>query len=131
MNEPGYEFGYTPFEELPPARVSVIEEVIISENQGDQSPGSLKIKQNNPIAKDIEIELPLTNSRMKELQEQDPLVGRLRKQWSEKKLDRKHFTMENEILKKKTVINRILYTPTVVPDVLKDCLLILIYTVYS
>ena len=62
---------------------------------------------------------------MKELQEQDPLVGRLRKQWSEKKLDRKHFTMEDEFLKKKTVINGILYTPTVVPDVLKDCLLIL------
>ena len=62
---------------------------------------------------------------MKELQEQDPLVGRLRKQWLEKKLDRKHFTMENEILKKKTVINSILYTPTVNSDVLKDCLLIL------
>ena len=73
--EPGYEFGYTPFEELPPARVTVIEEVIISENQGDQLPGSLKIQHNDPIAKDIEIELPLTNSRMKELQEKDPLVG--------------------------------------------------------
>ena len=73
--EPGYEFGYTPFKELPPARVTVIEEVIISENQGDQSPGSLKIQHNDPIAKDIEIKLPLTNSRMKELQEQDPLVG--------------------------------------------------------
>ena len=33
--------------------------------------------------------------------------------------------MEIEILKKKTVINGILYTPTVVPDILKDCLLIL------
>ena len=62
---------------------------------------------------------------MKELQEQGPPVGQLRKQWSEKKLDKKHFTMENEILKKKTVINGILYSPTVVPDVLKDCLLIL------
>ena len=62
---------------------------------------------------------------MKELQEQDPLVGCLRKQWSEKKLDKKHFTMDDGILKKKTVINGILYTPTVVPDVLKDCLLIL------
>ena len=28
--EKGYEFGYTPFEKLPPARVTVIEEVIIS-----------------------------------------------------------------------------------------------------
>ena len=63
-DEPGYEFGYTPFEELPPARVTVIEEVIISENQGDQSPGSLKIQHNDPIAKDIEIKLPLTNSRI-------------------------------------------------------------------
>ena len=106
--EPGYEFGYTSFEELPPARVTVIEEVIVSKNQGDQLPGSFKIKHNDPVAKDIKIELPLTNSRMKELQEQDPLVGQLRKQWSEKKLDRKHFTMENEILKKKTVINGIL-----------------------
>ena len=33
--------------------------------------------------------------------------------------------MEDEIKKKKTVINGILYTSTVVPDVLKDCLLIL------
>ena len=62
---------------------------------------------------------------MKELQEQDPLVGQLRKQWLERKLDKKHFTMEDEIFKKKTVINGILYTPTVVPDVLKDCLLLL------
>ena len=88
-------------------------------------PGSLKIQHNDPIAKDLKINLPLTNSRMKELQEQDPLVGRLRKQWSERKLDRKHFTMKDGILKKKTVINGVLYTPTVVPDVLKDCLLIL------
>ena len=70
------------------------------------------------LPKDIEIELPLTNTRMKELQEQDPLVGRLRKQWSEKKLDRKHFTMEDEILKKETVINGILYTPTVLLEVI-------------
>ena len=123
--ELGYEFGYTPFKELPPARVTVIEEVIISKNQGDQLPESLKIQHNDPIEKDIKIELPLTDSKMKELQEQDPLIGRLRKQWSEKKLDKKHFTIENEILKKKMVINGILYTPTVVPDVLKDCLLIL------
>ena len=97
-----------------PARVTVIQEVIISKNQGDQPPGLLKIKHNDHATKDIEIKLPLTKSRKKELQEQDPLVGRLRKQWSEKKLDKKHFTMENEILKKKTVINCILYTPTVV-----------------
>ena len=64
-----------PSRNCPPARVTVIEEVIISENQSDQSPGSLKVQHNDPVAKDIEIKLPLTNSRMKELQEQDPLVG--------------------------------------------------------
>ena len=73
--EPGYEFGYTPFEELPPARVTVVEEVILSEDNGNQSPGSLKIQHNDPIAKDIKIVLPLTNSKMKELKEKDPLVG--------------------------------------------------------
>ena len=73
--EPGHEFGYIPFEELPLARETVIEEVIISKKQGDQSPGLLKIQHSNPVAEDIKIELPLTNSRMKELQEQDPLVG--------------------------------------------------------
>ena len=118
--EPGYEFGYTPFEELPLMRVTMIEEVLVNEIQSDQSLGLLMIKHNDPIAKDIEIELPLTNSKMKELQEQDPLVGHLRKQWAEKKLNKKHFTMEDEVLKKKTVINGILYTPTVIPDVLKD-----------
>ena len=60
---------------MSPARVTVIEEVIISENQGDKSPELLKIQYNDPIEKDIEIELPLTNFKMKELQEQDPLVG--------------------------------------------------------
>ena len=73
--KPGYEFGYTLLEELPPARVTVIEEVIISESQSDQLPESHKIQHSDPIEKDIEIELPLTNSKMKELQEQDPLVG--------------------------------------------------------
>ena len=38
-----------------------------------------------PVAKDIEIELPLTNSKMKELQEQDALVRCLRKTVVEEK----------------------------------------------
>ena len=35
------------------------------------------------------------------------------------------YTMENNILKRKLVDNGLLYTPVVVPDILKDCLLIL------
>ena len=49
--EPGYEFGYTPFEELPLARVTVIEEVIKRKNQGNQSPETLKIQYTDPIEK--------------------------------------------------------------------------------
>ena len=33
--------------------------------------------------------------------------------------------MKNNILKHKFINNRLLYTPVVVPDILKDCLLIL------
>ena len=33
--------------------------------------------------------------------------------------------MENNILKRKLIKNRLLYTPIVVPNILKDCLLIL------
>ena len=119
--EPGYKFGYTPFEELPPAKVAVVKEVIIS--KVDQA--KVLITHDDPVTKDIPVELPLTNMRIKELQEQDLLVGRLRKEWEKKLLDRNHFTMEKDILRKKAIINGILCKPIFVPDILKDCLLML------
>ena len=119
--EPGYEFGYTPFEELPPAKVTVIEEVIISE-VGETE---VLITHDEPTCKDIPVELPLTDYRMMELQVQDELIGRLRKEWKANSLDKNHFTMEKDLLRKKTIINGILYKPILVPDILKDCLLML------
>ena len=77
----------------------MIEEVIINEIEDDGPPGLLKIKHDAPTPKDIEIELPLSNLKMNEFQEQNPLVRRIRKQWFEKKLDRKNLTVEKEILK--------------------------------
>ena len=95
--KPRYEFGYTPFEELPPAKVAVIEEVIISEvNQS-----KVLITHGDPVTKNLPVELSLTDFRMMELQEQDPLLTRLRKEWSTGRLDRNHFTMEKDILRKK------------------------------
>ena len=41
------------------------------------------------------------------------------------KIDTNSYTMVNNILRRKLVENRLLYTPIVVPDILKDCLLIL------
>ena len=52
-------------------------------------------------------------------------MKQLRKQWKNKNLDQNTYTMENNILKQKLVDNGLLYTPIVVPDILKDCLLIL------
>ena len=119
--EPGNEFGYTPFKELPPAKVTVVEEVIISEI----GEAEVLITHDEPTCKDIPVELPLTNHRMMELQEQDELIGRLRKEWKANTLDKNHFTLEKDLLRKKTIINGILYKPILVPDILKDCLLML------
>ena len=119
--KPGYEFGYTPFEELPPAKVQVVEEVIISEI----GEAEVLITHDAPTCKDIPVELPLTDHRMMELQEQDELIGRLRKEWKANTLDKNHFTMEKDLLRKKAIINGILYKPILVPDILKDCLLML------
>ena len=52
-------------------------------------------------------------------------MKQLRKQWENKNLDQSTYTMKNNILKQKLINNGLLYTPIVVPDVLKDCLPIL------
>ena len=63
----GHEFRYVPFEQLPPAQVTVMEEVIINE----VSDVAVKIQHINPVQKDLKIELPISNLKLKELQEQD------------------------------------------------------------
>ena len=62
---------------------------------------------------------------MKELQEQDPKVSHLRKLWSESKLNKTLFTMENDILKRVLMVNGLLYKPVDTPSILKDCLIML------
>ena len=61
---------------FPPAKVTVVEEVIISEIGETE----VLITHDEPTCKDIPVELPLTDHRMMELQEQDELIGRLRKE---------------------------------------------------
>ena len=114
--EEGHEFGYIPFEQLPPTQVAVSEEVIINEVTNDR----MHIQHTNPVQLDLQIELPITNMKMKELQEQDKHISHLRKLWYEKKLNRNLFTMENDILKRKIAENALLYKPVIVPDVLKE-----------
>ena len=117
----GEEFGYIPFEKLSPAQVETCEEVWINEVTQDK----VTIKLQDPIQQNIEINLPLTNQKMKELLEQDPKVSHLRKLWSESKLNKTLFTMENDILKRVLMVNGLLYKPVVTPSILKDCLIML------
>ena len=117
----GEEFGYIPFEKLPPAQVEVCQEVWINEVTQDK----VTLKLQDPVQQNIEINLPLTNQKMKELQEQDPKVSHLRKLWSESKLNKTLFSMENDILKRVLMVNGLLYKPVVTPSILKDCLIML------
>ena len=117
--EEGKEFGYFPFEELPPVTTHVVEEVI------EYEIGNLNIQHTYPVEINMDIHLPLKDNKLVKLQESDPHTKQLRKQWENKNLDQNMYTMENNILKRKLMVNGLLYTPIVVPDILKDCLLIL------
>ena len=116
--EKGKEFGYFPFEELPPVTTQVIEVI-------ECEIGNINIQHTDPVQVNMDISLPLKDQTFVKLQESDPHTLQLRKQWESNNLDKNVYTMENNILKRKTINNVLLYTPIVVPDILKDCLLIL------
>ena len=117
--EEGKEFGYFPFEELPSVTTQVLEEVKVCEI------GNISIQHTDPVEINTDIQLPLKDDKLAKLQESDPHTRQLRKQWKNKNLDQNTYMIENNILKRKLVKNGLLYTPIVVPDILRDCLLIL------
>ena len=69
----------------------------------------------------------MKDEKLVKLQESDLCIKQLQKQWTENSLDQNTYIMENNILKRKLIDNRLLYTPIVVPDILKNCLLILVH----
>ena len=91
--EEGKEFRYFPFEELPPVTTQVVEEVIKCEI------GNINIQHTDPIEINIDIHIPLKDDKLVKLQESDPHMKQLRKQWENKNLDESMYTMENNILK--------------------------------
>ena len=119
--EEGHEFGYVPFEQLPPAQVAVTEEVIINKVNSVK----VMIQHIDPVRKDPQIKLPISNLKLKELPEQDTKVKHLRRLWFENKLNNNIFTMEKDILKKKVIKNALFYKPVVKPDIFKEPLLLL------
>ena len=116
----GHEFGYVPFEKLPPAKVEMTEEVITE-------PGTkpvIEIHHIDPLP-DLKVEIPVSNAKMKEFQEQDERIQHLRNLCSAGKLNQNIFIMENDILKKRVTEQALSYKAVVVPDILKESLLIL------
>ena len=105
-----------------PAKVEVVEEVIIAE---DCTHAEVQLLHDEPQQKDLPVKVPITDHRMMELQEQDPHVGQLRKEWKTGRLDRRFFIMERNILKKRITVNGIPYEPIVLPGILKDYVLML------
>ena len=87
--------------------------------------GNINIRQHDPVHVKNDIKPPLKDEKLIKLQESNPHTNQLRKQWENNNLNKNAYTMENNILKQKIIDNRLLYTPIVVPDILKDCLLIL------
>ena len=62
------EFGYIPFEKLPPAQVETCEEVWINEVTQDR----VTLKLQDPIQQNIEINLPLTNQKLRNYRSKTP-----------------------------------------------------------
>ena len=115
----GKEFDYFPFKELPPVTTQVVEEVIKCEI------GNIKIQHEDPVQINTEITLPMKDEKLVKLQESDSHIKQLRAQWKNNNNDKNAYIMENNILGRKIINNGLLYTPIVVPDIHKDCLLIL------
>ena len=89
----GKEFRYFPFEELPPVTMQVLEEVIECEIS------NINIQHPEPAQINTEITLPMKDEKLATLQECDPHIKQLRKQWTENSLDHNIYTMENNILR--------------------------------
>ena len=66
LEEEGKEFGYFPFEELPPVTTQVVEEVIKCEI------GNINIQHTDPVEINVDIQLPLKDKRLVKLQEVTP-----------------------------------------------------------
>ena len=64
--EEGKEFGYFPFEELPPVTTQVVEEVIKCEM------GNINIQHADPVQVNTDITLPMKDEKLAKLQRKSP-----------------------------------------------------------
>ena len=142
QEEEGKEFGYIPFQQLPKVQTEVITECLSSDlydpanpTQDGKSDGKLQdpksvksaltIQHNEKTTIDLPIELPIADEVLRKLQEQDKETRRLIDLFNSGKMDKKLYSMDNYILKRVLVEDGIMYYPVVLPDLLRDRVLML------
>ena len=76
--------------------------------------GIRSIHHTNPVEMIMEVQLPLKDEKLAKLQESDPHIRQLRKQWDNNNLDTTSNTLENNILRRKIIDNGLLYMPIIV-----------------
>ena len=87
----GYEFGYAIFEDLPKIKTFQVNEVIV---------GDKVIKNDLDLAETLQcIDNPLSTEQMKQLQEQDPDIQKLKHKLKHNTLDKEYYKMEDDLLK--------------------------------
>ena len=91
----GYEFAYAVFEDLPENKTFRVNEVIV---------GDKEIKNDPDLADTLQcVDNPLSTERMKQLQELDPDIQKLKHKLKHNKLDKDYYKMEDGLLKQKVV----------------------------
>ena len=93
--EQGYEFSHAVFEDLPKIKTFQVNEVIV---------GDKEIKNDPDLEDTLQcIDNPLSAERMKQLQEQDPDIQKLKHKVKHNKLDKEYYKLEDDLLKQKVV----------------------------
>ena len=59
--------------------------------------GNINIQHADPINVNMDISLPMKDEKLVKLQESDTKTKQLRKQWESNNLDKKMYTMENNV----------------------------------
>ena len=100
LEEQGYEFGYTIFEEFPKVQTKTYEvnEVIVGMNK--------EIIKNNPeLQKSLQcIENPIAPQQLKKLQQQDTNIETLKRKLQHNRLDKEYYSLDgNELLMRKVI----------------------------
>ena len=112
--EPGYEFGYAIFEEVPKVQTKTYEvnEVIVGTDT--------QIIKNDPeLQNSLQcIQNPIAPQRLKKLQQQDPNIEILKCKLQSNRLDKEYYSLdENELLMRKVIDGghefRAIYLPSV------------------